>query len=130
MQKSYILAKSVTGEYFDTLGMLYNRNSSQSAILGWDVLCKHHVIINLRENSLCLWDWSVPLLGTAQKALLRCSAITLASRTVPAISERNALAKIQPTIGKPELLCNYTGVLEPDTHTYPGGLCGMYSCSC
>ena len=76
--------------------------------------------MNLRENRLCLWDWSVPLLDTAQKAPLKCSAITLASLTVPAMFEMNVLAKIQPTIGGPELLFNYTGVLEPDTHTFPG----------
>lgn len=136
MQKSYILAKSVTGEYLDTLGMLtisirlgqevFNhsvhvvRNSSQAAILGWDFLCKHHAIVNLQDNSLCLWDWSVPLLCASQKAPLKCSAIMLASLTVPAMSEMNVLAKIQPSIGEPELLCNYTGVLEPDTFTLPG----------
>lgn len=78
IQKSYLLAKSVTGEHLDTLGMLpitirlgeevftHNvqvvRNASQSVILGWDFLNKHHAVIDIREKQLKLWNWSVPLL--------------------------------------------------------------------
>lgn len=135
MQTSYILPKSVTGDYLDTLGMLtisirlgeevFNhsvhvvRNSSQSAMLGWDFLCKPHAIINLRDNTLGFWDWSVPLLCAAQKAPLKGCAITLTSLTVPAMTEMNVLAEMQPPTGQPKLMCNYTGVLEPDV-TLPG----------
>ncbi len=78
IQKSFLLAKSVTGDYLDTLGMLpitirlgeevfshdvqVVRNAIQPVILGWDFLSKHHSAIDLRENHLKLWNRTVPLL--------------------------------------------------------------------
>lgn len=72
IQKSFLLAKSVTGDYLDTLGMLpitirlgeevfshdvqVVRNATQPVILGWDFLSKHHAVVDLRENNLKLWN--------------------------------------------------------------------------
>jgi len=136
IQKSFLLAKSVTGDYLDTLGMLpisirlgeevftHNvqvvRNAAQPVILGWDFLSKHHAEIDLRENHLKLWNWTVPLLCSQHIAPLRCSAVTLEPIVIPARSQMNVLARIQPNIGEKEFTCNYDGILDPEIQTVPG----------
>lgn len=71
IQKSYVLAKSVTGDCLDTLGTLpisirvgdecfshdvqVVRNATQPLILGWDFLQKHRAVIDLTSNQLKLW---------------------------------------------------------------------------
>lgn len=136
IQKSFLLAKSVTGDYLDTLGMLpitirlgeevfshdvqVVRNATQPVILGWDFLNRHHAIIDLRENHLKLWNCTVPLLCSHDIVPLKSSAVTLEPILIPARSQMNVLAKIQPKSGETEFTYNYVGLLDPDTQTVPG----------
>lgn len=136
IQKSFLLAKSVTGDCLDTLGMLpitirlgeevfsHNvqvvRNATQLVIFGWDFLSKHHAEIDLRENHLKLWNWTVPLLCSQHIVPLRSSAVTLEPILIPARSQINVLAKIQPNIGEKVFTCNYVGSLDPEIQTVRG----------
>ncbi len=136
IQKSFLLAKSVTGDYLDTLGMLpitirlgeevfshdvqVVRNAIQPVILGWDFLSKHHAAIDLRENHLKLWNQTVPLLCWQERVPLRSSAVTLEPILIPARSQINMLARIQANSGEKEFTCNYVGLLDPEIQSVPG----------
>ncbi len=136
IQKSFLLAKSVTGDYLDTLGMLpitirlgeevfshdvqVVRNAIQPVILGWDFLSKHHAAIDLRENHLKLWNRTVPLLCWQERVPLRSSAVTLEPILIPARSQINMLARIQANSGEKEFTCNYVGLLDPEIQSVPG----------
>ncbi len=112
----------MTGDYLETLGMLpitirlgeevfshdvqVVRNALQPVILGWDFLSKHHAAIDLRENHLKLWNWTVPLLCSQERVPLWSSAVTLEPILIPARSQINTLAKIQANIGEKEFTCD------------------------
>ncbi len=126
----------MTGDYLDTLGMLpitirlgeevfshdvqVVRNATQPVILGWDFLSKHHAAIDLRENHLKLWNWTVPLLCSQERVPLRSNAVTLGPILIPARSQMNILAKIQANIGEREFTCNYVGLLDPEIQSVHG----------
>lgn len=136
IKKTYMLARSVTGECLDTLGTLtisirlgeevfqhdvqVIRNSNQAVILGWDFLQKHHAVIDVRGGQLQLWNGKVPLLFSKQITPLCCNAVTLASISIPAMTQMNIMAKLQPTTEHQALTSNYLGILEPEPCNYPG----------
>ncbi|KAI2645882.1 Retrovirus-related Pol polyprotein [Labeo rohita] len=93
IQKSFLLAKSVTGDYLDTLGML-------------------PVTIRLGEE---VFSHDVQ-----ERVPLRSNAVTLEPFLIPARSQMNILAKIQANIGEKEFTCNYVGLLDPEIYSIPG----------
>lgn len=119
IQKSYLSATAVTGNYLDTLGMFsitirlgdeifchdvqVVRNTTQSVLLGWDFLKKHHAILDIRAGQLTVGNHAiVPLLRALQTAPLSCSAVTLTPIVIPAMSQMNIMAKVQSIKGEPE----------------------------
>ncbi|KAJ0068233.1 hypothetical protein NL108_017965 [Boleophthalmus pectinirostris] len=130
LQRPQVVPKAVTGDYLDNLGTLSMnmrlgsemfthtvqvvRNVTQPVILGWDFLFAHFAVLDLKEGIFKVGTRArVPLLSATETAPLSCNAITVTPLLVPAMSQMTVLAKVQPTIGVPDLDTDYIGVIEP-----------------
>ncbi len=71
---------------------------------GWDFLLVHHAVLDLRKGILTMRNGTtVPLLYATETAPLSCNTGVLSPVAVLAMSQMTLLAKVQPTIGVPDL---------------------------
>ena len=78
------------------------------------LLLAHYAVVDLREGVFKVGSsTSFPLMRVTDAAPLSCNAVTLSPVVVSAMSQMTVLAKVQPTIGVPDLEADYTGILEP-----------------
>ncbi|XP_073800627.1 uncharacterized protein [Danio rerio] len=131
IKTSMVLARSVTGQCLDTLGVLVLgmrlgtellqhdfqvvRGAHHPIILGWDFLQKHHALIDVTNEKMSLWNFELPLLSTGHEAAACCNVSVLASTKLPPWSETVITACVAGATAVSPVPTAYTGVLEPNT---------------
>lgn len=129
LKSSFVLARSVNGQYLDilgslTLGMRVGKESLQhdfnvvrgafhNVIIGWDFLQKHHALLDLRDNSLQLWATQLPLLPKSHDTAC-CNVTVLSPTKIPATSESIITACVTGLTTATPVPSDYVGVLVPN----------------
>ena len=125
---SFLLAKSVTGENLDSLGMIpinlqlgsqmiqHNfhvvRNSTRSLVLGWDFILTSHGIIDTTKGLVTLCKENIKLLRPQKHAPAFSNVYVSANITIPAQVHINIIAKLdypQHSV----IPDKYSGIFEP-----------------
>ncbi len=129
INKSFVLASSVTGQLLDILGSVTApihigdvtfthvfhvvRTATHPALIGWDFLIEHNVTVDIPHSRLQLYNTSVPLSPPQSLIPVQSFAVTVAQVTVPPMSEMVIPISVKDNGVANPFTDMYVGILEP-----------------